>query len=156
MEIPQTTPPEAHETLQRHPDAVYLDVRTEAEFEAGHPAGARNVPVVFFDEAAGKPVPNPDFLAVVEQNLPRTTKLVIGCQAGGRSQHACEILAAAGYRDVANVRGGFGGARDQSGRVVVPGWRTRACCVPVPLHAPRRTAMAATHVALLTGPWWRL
>ena len=85
--------------------------------------GARNVPVVFFDEAAGKPVPNPDFLAVVEQNLPRTTKLVIGCQAGGRSQHACEILAAAGYRDVANVRGGFGGARDQSGRVVVPGWR---------------------------------
>jgi len=123
MEIPQTTPPEAHETLQRHPDAVYLDVRTEAEFEAGHPAGARNVPVVFFDEAAGKPVPNPDFLAVVERNLPRTTKLVIGCQAGGRSQHACEILAAAGYRDVANVRGGFGGARDQSGRVVVPGWR---------------------------------
>ena len=123
MEIPQTTPPEAHETLQHHPDAVYLDVRTEAEFEAGHPAGARNVPVVFFDEAAGKPVPNPDFLAVVECNLPRTTKLVIGCQAGGRSQHACEILAAAGYRDVANVRGGFGGARDQSGRVVVPGWR---------------------------------
>ena len=114
---------QAHELMDKEKDAVYLDVRTEAEFEAGHPAGARNVPVVFFDEAAGKPVPNPDFLAVVERNLPRTTKLVIGCQAGGRSQHACEILAAAGYRDVANVRGGFGGARDQSGRVVVPGWR---------------------------------
>src|SRR5207249_11390414 len=117
MEIPQTTPPEAHETLQRHPDAVYLDVRTEAEFEAGHPAGARNVPVVFFDEAAGKPVPNPEFLAVVERNFAPTTKLVIGCQAGGRSQRACEILEEAGYGDVTNVRGGFGGAHDQSGRI---------------------------------------
>ena len=33
------------------------------------------------------------------------------------------MLAEAGYTDVTNVRGGFGGARDQSGRVVVPGWR---------------------------------
>jgi len=123
MDIPQTTPPEAFETLQRQPAAVYLDVRTEAEFEAGHPAGARNVPVLFFDEAAGKALPNPEFLAVVERNFPSTTKLVVGCQAGGRSQRACEILADAGYTDVTNVRGGFGGARDQSGRVVVPGWR---------------------------------
>jgi len=123
MEIPQTTPSDAFETLQRQPGAVYLDVRTEAEFEAGHPKGARNVPVVFFDQAAGKPVPNPEFLAVVERTFPPTAKLVVGCQAGGRSQRACEILAGAGYTDVTNVRGGFGGARDQSGRVVVPGWR---------------------------------
>ena len=123
MDVPQTTPPEAFETLEREPGALYLDVRTEAEFEAGHPMGARNVPVVFFDQAAGRPVPNPEFLAVVERNFPRTTKLVVGCQAGGRSQRACEILAEAGYADVTNVRGGFGGARDQSGRVVVPGWR---------------------------------
>ena len=123
MDVPQTTPPEAFETLEREPGALYLDVRTEAEFEAGHPLRARNVPVVFFDQAAGRPVPNPEFLAVVERNFPRTTKLVVGCQAGGRSQRACEILAEAGYADVTNVRGGFGGARDQSGRVVVPGWR---------------------------------
>ena len=122
MDIPQTTPPEAHDTLRKHPDAVYLDVRTEAEFEAGHPAGARNVPIMFFDPGTGRPVANPDFLSVVERNLPRMTKLVVGCQAGGRSQRACEVLAAAGYGDVANVRGGFGGAHDQSGRVVVPGW----------------------------------
>jgi hypothetical protein len=42
---------------------------------------------------------------------------------GGRSQKAAEILTGAGYRDVCNVQGGFNGARDVLGRVVVPGWR---------------------------------
>ena len=123
MEIRQTTPPEAYATLTGRPGAVYLDVRTEVEFEAGHPAGARNVPVVFFDPAGGSPRPNPEFVAAVERLVPRTATLLVGCQAGGRSQHACELLVAAGYTDLTNVRGGFGGARDQAGRVIVPGWR---------------------------------
>ena len=106
-----------------HAGAVYLDVRTEAEFEAGHPAGARNVPVVFFDPATRQPTPNADFVATVERTIPRTAKLLVGCQSGGRSARACELLAQAGFTDLTNVRGGFGGARDQSGRVVVPGWR---------------------------------
>jgi rhodanese-related sulfurtransferase len=123
MDIPQLTPTEAHDILRREPGAVYLDVRTEEEFEAGHPAGARNVPVVFFDQATRQPKPNPDFLASVERHLPRATKLLVGCQSGMRSQRACELLAEAGYADLTNVRGGFGGARDQSGRIAVPGWR---------------------------------
>src|SRR5438094_6995851 len=118
MEIGETTPPEAYEMLTAHPAAVYLDVRTEAEFEAGHPAGARNVPVVFFDPGARQPLPNPEFVATVKRHLASTTPLVVGCQAGGRSQHACELLVQAGYTDVVNVHGGFGGARDQTGRVV--------------------------------------
>ena len=123
MDIPQTTPPEAYEILVHDATAVYLDVRTEPEFEAGHPAGARNVPVVFFDPRGGPPTPNPAFVVTVARRIPRQAKLLVGCQAGGRSQHACELLAQAGWTDVANVRGGFGGARDASGRVVVPGWR---------------------------------
>ena len=97
-------------------------MRTEGEFAAGHPAGARNVPVVIVDPATRQPAPNPDFVAVVTRQLPRETKLLVGCQAGGRSQRACELLAEAGWTDLTNVRGGFGGARDASGRVVVPGW----------------------------------
>ncbi len=123
MEIRETTPPEAYEALQADSAAVYLDVRTEGEFEAGHPAGARNVPVVFFDPATRQPTPNADFVATVERTIPRTAKLLVGCQSGGRSARACELLARAGFTDLTNVRGGFGGARDQSGRVVVPGWR---------------------------------
>jgi rhodanese-related sulfurtransferase len=123
MEIAQTTPADAHATLAQSPGALYLDVRTEEEFAAGHPAGARNVPVVFFDPATRQPRPNPDFLAILERHVPRTAKLLVGCQSGMRSQRACELLSQAGYTDVANVQGGFGGARDQTGRIVVPGWR---------------------------------
>jgi rhodanese-related sulfurtransferase len=122
MEIPQTTPAEAHGVLTAHRDAVYLDVRTVEEFEAGHPAGALNVPVLVLDAATRRPRPNPDFVSAVENLVPRTTKLLVGCQSGGRSQHAAELLAAAGWTDVTNVYGGFGGARDQSGRIV-PGWQ---------------------------------
>jgi rhodanese-related sulfurtransferase len=121
MAIKQTEPPQAYEILKADPDAVYLDVRTEAEFQRGHPVGAINIPVVFI-KGPGQMEPNEDFVNVAEKALPKNKKLVVGCMAGGRSQRACEILEGAGFSDLINVRGGFGGARDQSGRVVVTGW----------------------------------
>ena len=54
--------------------------------------------------------PNPQFLDAIRANFPVDARLVIGCQMGGRSQTAAEILANAGYHDVANVLGGYGGA----------------------------------------------
>ena len=122
MPINQAEPPQAHQTLTENPDAVYLDVRTESEFAQGHPAGAINIPVVFI-KGPGQMEVNEDFVAVAEKVLPKGTKLVVGCMAGGRSQRACEMLEEAGYGDLINVRGGFGGARDGSGEIVVPGWR---------------------------------
>src|SRR5579864_6787647 len=99
MNIPQLSPTEAHATLDRDSAAVYLDVRTEEEFEAGHPAGARNVPILILDPASRQPRPNPEFVATVQRHLAPSTKLVVGCQSGGRSQRACELLADAGYTD---------------------------------------------------------
>jgi rhodanese-related sulfurtransferase len=122
MPINQVEPPQAHDILKSNPDAIYLDVRTEAEFAQGHPAGAINVPVVFI-KGPGQMELNGEFVDVVAKTLPREKKLVVGCLAGGRSQRACELLEAAGYSDLTNVRGGFGGARDASGAVVVAGWR---------------------------------
>jgi rhodanese-related sulfurtransferase len=122
MAINQVEPPQAHETLKNNSDAVYLDVRTEEEFAQGHPTGAINIPVVFL-RVGGPPEANPDFVAVAEKTLIREKKLVVGCMAGGRSQRACEMLEQAGYTDLTNVRGGFGGARDASGQVIVKGWR---------------------------------
>lgn len=121
MAIKQVEPPQAHQTLQQSSEAVYVDVRTEEEFAQGHPEGAINIPVMFL--RPGQPQPNPDFLAVAEKVLPKDKKLVVGCMAGGRSQRACEILEDAGFTDLTNVRGGFGGQRDASGTVVVQGWR---------------------------------
>src|ERR1700691_3809436 len=122
MAIKQQVPPEAYETLKQNPDALYLDVRTEGEFAAGHAAGAINIPVMVA-KGPGQMQLNLDFVEVAEKVIPKTRKLVVGCMAGGRSQRACEMLEEAGYADLTNVRGGFGGARDGSGQVVVPGWR---------------------------------
>jgi rhodanese-related sulfurtransferase len=122
MAINQVDPPQAYDTMKNDPGAIYLDVRTEEEFAQSHPAGAINIPVVFL-RPGGPPEPNPDFIAVAQAALPKSSKLVVGCMAGMRSQRACEILEGAGYTDLTNVRGGFGGARDASGKVTVTGWR---------------------------------
>ncbi len=122
MAIAQITPPQAHQTLSHDTAVVYLDVRTEAEFQAGHPERAVNIPVVFFDQAAGRPVPNPHFLTVIEAVIPKEATVVVGCQAGGRSQRAAEIMEQAGYTQVSNMMGGFGGGQDQQGQAIA-GWR---------------------------------
>ena len=98
---------------QQQTGATYLDVRSVPEFEAGHPEGAFNVPLLHFDAATGQMRPNAEFLSVVRATFPPETPLVVGCKMGGRSAQACEILSSAGYRDVTNVLGGFGGAPQQ-------------------------------------------
>lgn len=106
---------EAQAVLANEPGAVYLDVRTAGEFEAGHPVGARNVAVVVRDPASGRPVLNPDFVAVVTRHFPRDTPLVVACQAGVRSQHALELLRGAGYTTLVHLRTGYGGAPGPDG-----------------------------------------
>jgi len=122
MPINQVEPPQAHEILKSNSEAIYLDVRTEPEFAQGHLEGEINVPVVFI-KGPGQMELNGEFVDVVAKTLAPGKKLVVGCLAGGRSQRACELLEAAGYTDLTNVRGGFGGARDAAGEVVVTGWR---------------------------------
>jgi rhodanese-related sulfurtransferase len=109
--------------MSQDPNIVYLDVRTVPEFEAGHPPAALNIPVVIPNPTLHRMVPNPDFLSTVEATLPKDVRIIVGCMSGGRSQFAAEVLAEAGYRDVANLQGGFGGARDPIGRLLVPGWQ---------------------------------
>jgi len=121
MTIKEITPQQAHELLTANPGAVYIDVRTEREFADGHPAGAVNIPVAFPDPARGMMM-NTDFVKVVEAHFGRDKQIIVGCQAGPRSNAAAGLLQQAGYQDVANVVGGFGGMRDQRGNVIAPGW----------------------------------
>ena len=116
MTIRHITVQQAHQ--QQSSGATYLDVRSTPEFEQGHPAGAFNVPLMHADPETRQMRPNPEFLDVVRANFPTGAPLVIGCQMGGRSAKAAEILANAGYQDVTNVLGGYGGA-PQFGHV---GW----------------------------------
>jgi len=117
----EITPQQAHEVLQREAGAVYIDVRTEREFAAGHPQGAVNIPVAFPDPGRGM-IMNADFVRVVEDHFPKEKKIIVGCQAGPRSNAAAGLLQRAGYQDISNMVGGFGGMRDSLGNVVAPGW----------------------------------
>jgi len=111
------TPEEAQALLgEGH---VYIDVRSEAEFAAGHPAGAYNVPINVPGPAG--PMPNPDFVAVVEGAFGKDQKLVLGCKAGPRSRRACALLRDAGFADVVEMPAGWDGARDEFGRPLA-GW----------------------------------
>lgn len=114
MAIKQITPEEAHQQMQS--GSAYIDVRTEGEFGAGHPASAVNIPVAFPNRATGQMTLNDEFVAVVSAHFTPDQALILGCQSGMRSQHAAEMLAQAGYTNVSNMRGGFGGSHD------TPGW----------------------------------
>jgi rhodanese-related sulfurtransferase len=114
----RVTPKEAAELMAA--GWIYLDVRSIPEFAQGHPAGAANVPLLHAQ--GGRMAPNVDFQKVVEANFPRDAKLVVGCQSGGRSLRAVGVLAALGYQQLVDVRGGFGGERDAFGRATVAGW----------------------------------
>jgi rhodanese-related sulfurtransferase len=128
MSVKQIGPEEAHDVLRNDPKVIYLDVRTEQEFKNGHVPGARNMAAFLPDPATQRMTPNPDFLKSVEASIPKDARLIVGCQAGGRSQQAGLLLDQAGYTDVTNMQGGFGGARDAMGRAI-PGWTQ--CGLPV-------------------------
>ena len=121
MAIKEITPQQAYDVLLKEADAIYIDVRTDREFAAGHPQNAINIPVAFPDPARGM-VMNADFVKVVEANFPKDKKIILGCQAGPRSNAAAGLLQQAGYQDVSNMIGGFGGVRDPMGNVITPGW----------------------------------
>ncbi len=99
---------------------TYVDVRSEQEFEAGHPPGAVNVPIAF--AAGGGMSPNPDFVRVMKAAFSTDAKIVVGCKAGGRSLRAAQMLLAEGYTNVVDQRAGWDGARDPFGQIVEAGW----------------------------------
>ncbi len=70
-----------------------LDVRREAEFEAGHVAGADWHPLDRFKAA----------LPEISKDAP----VAVHCKSGYRSVIACSLLRRAGYHNVVDVAGGF-------------------------------------------------
>ncbi|MEZ4312408.1 MAG: rhodanese-like domain-containing protein [Polyangiaceae bacterium] len=134
MAIPRHSPAEVH-ALVTDQGYTHVDVRTQAEYAAGHPAGALNVPVML--AGPGGMAPNPDFLKVMSALFPKDAKLALGCRSGARSLRAAEMLAAAGYTAVVDQRAGFEGPRDPMGRPIEPGWQSAG--LPVETTTPGGT-----------------
>jgi hypothetical protein len=86
-------------------------------------------------------VPNSDFVIVMEAHFPRDTKLLLGCQSGKRSLTAAEALVAAGFKDVTNVKGGYGGVKDPTGQSIEPGWFDQG--LPTDYGEPEQRSYAA-------------
>jgi rhodanese-related sulfurtransferase len=117
MAVKRLSPEEA-KGLMDDEGYVYLDVRSIPEFEAGHPTGAYNVPLLHQGPAGM--TPNPEFLGVMEKAFPKDARLVVGCKAGGRSQKAAALLEAAGFTRLVEQKAGYEGAGPAE-----PGWRPK-------------------------------
>lgn len=92
--VPQLSAAELEARLRRG-EAVVIDVRGVAEFEAGHIAGARNIPLGYLESRLAE--------------LPRGQTVVVQCQSGGRSAIGTSLLLARGVPDVINLAGGIVG-----------------------------------------------
>lgn len=98
---------------------IYVDVRSEPEFEQGHPPGALNVPLLH--AGPGGMTPNPEFVQVMQSAFGKGEKLLLGCRSGGRSRRAAEMLVQHGYTALGDLLSGWEGSRDDFGRPL-PGW----------------------------------
>ena len=99
---------------------IYVDVRTTREFEAGHPAGAVNVPLMLATGAGM--APNPDFLRAMNASFGKDAKIIVGCKVGTRSLRAAQLLLADGFSNVLEQRAGWVGVMGPFGNVSEPGW----------------------------------
>lgn len=95
MTLTPVAPRDLKAELAARPDAVVLDVRTPAEFEAEHIAGSYNVPLDLLQEHADE----------VAARLDGTAVLV--CQSGNRAGTAQDRLAQAGFTSARVLQGGI-------------------------------------------------
>jgi len=117
--IKRVSPAEAKRLVDEE-GYVYVDVRSEPEYAAGHPAGAHNVP--FMHPGPRGMAPNREFMLIIEALYAKDQGLVLGCRSGNRSLRAAELMIAGGYRNVLDQRAGFDGARDAFGQLHEAGW----------------------------------
>ncbi len=102
-EFPNVKPIGTAELTKAEPKPVLLDVRTAAEFDVSHLAGAKRV--------------EPDAATVA---LPKNTPIVTYCSVGYRSAKFAQRLQEAGFTNVRNLEGSiFQWANE--GRPVEPG-----------------------------------
>lgn len=97
--FPEIAPMELTRRLQDDPRATVLDVRSPAEFRAGHIPGARLVPIEELDAS--------NLADVIDGADPSADNpLYLTCHAGKRAERAAQLLREAGLEHLALVQGG--------------------------------------------------
>ncbi len=131
-EVQSLTPQQAAQLLDKHPEAVFADVRSSMEFLfVGHPKGALNI--AWIDEPDWEINPRfaEDILKIAAGKASdgvqaHDVAILLICRSGVRSLEAGQILVKAGFTQVYNILEGFEGKLDANHhRGALGGWRFR-------------------------------
>jgi len=101
IQIPQMTVMQLKEKLDAGEEFLLLDVREQHEFEICRIPGSQLMPLSGIEQS------------ISELSDGKDAEIVIHCKMGGRSQQACDFLAANGFTNVTNVTGGITAWSDQ-------------------------------------------
>lgn len=93
IQIKQISVAELKAKRDRKDEFVLIDVREKDEYAICAIEGSKLIPLSQF--------------ASLYREIPQDKEIVVHCHHGGRSQKACEFLAAQGYQNVCNVTGGI-------------------------------------------------
>lgn len=124
------TPEQTWQILSENPDAVLIDVRTDAEWSyVGIPdlvAIGKKTKLVALQNFPAMDV-NPEFAKQVEDTgIKKDAPVLFICRSGQRSRNAAMILAQRGFEHCYNVAEGFEGTLDgDRHRGVSGGWKFR-------------------------------
>lgn len=88
---------QAKALLDKHPEAILLDVRDEAEYITGHPIDAELLPLDELDEFSAE-----DLIPSLD------TPVLVYCRSGRRSYEAARKLESYGYTQVYDLGGLIG------------------------------------------------
>ena len=120
-------PKMAVERLQNNPQALFVDVRSKAEFKyVGYPENSILIP--WIDDPDWEPNPEA-FSDLVMQELGSrenllNTEIILICRSGFRSNEALKCLENKGFTQVSHVASGFEGDLDENDhRGNLNGWR---------------------------------
>jgi sulfur-carrier protein adenylyltransferase/sulfurtransferase len=95
--VPELSPAEVKQKLDRGEKPLLLDVREKEEYRDGHLEGAFSLPRGFLEIRVEEAVPD------------RSTPIVAYCAGGTRSLIAARTLREMGYENVVSMSGGFTG-----------------------------------------------
>ena len=117
----------AVERLQNNPQALFVDVRSKAEFKyVGYPENSILIP--WIDDPDWEPNPEAFSDAVMQELDGRenllNTEIILICRSGFRSNEALKCLENKGFTQVSHVASGFEGDLDENDhRGNLNGWR---------------------------------
>ncbi|GAB7142847.1 rhodanese-like domain-containing protein [Mycobacterium riyadhense] len=122
------TPLEAWKMLSDNPEAVLVDVRTDAEWRfVGVPdLSSLGREVVFIEWSTSDGKHNDDFLDELKDRISagqQERPVIFLCRSGNRSIGAAEVATAAGIAPSYNVLDGFEGHLNAQGHRGDDGWR---------------------------------